>query len=525
SGALGSAGNAISGLFGGGKEAATTVATDSLASAGGDALKGATGGAAGAAGGLGAGVVSAGKNMIGGIANSLVGDLFGGGAGGKVAGGVAQAASALVSKNPMDVIQGVMGVVDGLFGDNGQKAKIKAIEENNRKIKEAVADFNFEVMMNQLTNINSGIRLVAENVATYGLKGAFRSYMDQMGGKITGSSSQTYVERTEKVRGGLFRRSRRVDHMGAVTESMSVSDIGKRLGAGYEGIADGRISGLGDLKVAFDGVAKISSEINKWTSQQGLGAGMKGDRGKKWAQAQAALEATAQVAEQLREVAKVYISNLDTFNSQLFGFTIDFLDEFGNIADDSEAIVDVIVTGWDGLVSILDDLATNMFSDVSSIGPSIYEAVLGGVSTALSRDGSMVESGEELSKLAFEFSKLFIDQSAIDEANDIAGMAGISNTGIVDLSKNKEASKIMSEMLGVMGDMKDREKELKEYAQMVSEGMLALGGDITELRPYLSIDFQLMEDQVSHYSEKYNEKFNEVKTDIFNSFMNGTDIT
>ncbi|MGL5099555.1 MAG: hypothetical protein ACRC6B_05910, partial [Fusobacteriaceae bacterium] len=165
SGALGSAGNAISGLFGGGKEAATTVATDSLASAGGDALKGATGGAAGAGGGLGSGVVSAGKNMIGDIASNVVSDLFGGGAGGKVAGGVAQAASALISKNPMDVVKGVMSVVDGLFGDNGQKAKIKAIEENNRKIKEAVADFNFEVMMNQLTNINSGIRLVAENVA------------------------------------------------------------------------------------------------------------------------------------------------------------------------------------------------------------------------------------------------------------------------------------------------------------------------------------------------------------------------
>ncbi|MGL4998611.1 MAG: hypothetical protein ACRC5T_06530, partial [Cetobacterium sp.] len=425
----------------------------------------------------------------------------------------------------MDLISGVMSTVDGLFGDNGQKARVKALEENNKKIREAIEDFNFEVMMTQLTNINSGIRLVAENVATYGLKGAFRVYMDQMGGKITGSSSKEYIERTEKVRGGLFRRSRKVDVIGAVTESMSVSDIGKRLGKGYEGIADGRISGLGDLKVAFDGASKITSEINKWTSQQGLGAGMKGDKGKKWAQAQAAIEATAQVIEQLSEVAKVYVNNLDTFNAQLFGFSIDFLDEFGNIADDSEAIVDVIVTGWDGLVSILDDLATNMFSDVSSIGPSIYEAVLGGVSTALSRDGAIVESGEELSKLAFEFSKLFIDQSAIDEANEVAGMAGVGITGIVDLKNNREASKIMSEMLGVMGDMKDREAELKEYAQMVSEGMLALGGDITELRPYLSIDFQLMEDQVNHYSEKYNEKFNEVKTDIFNSFMNGTDIT
>lgn len=464
------------------------------------------------------GLIDGVKGMAGGIGNKVVNGLVtkwtDDAALGQTLGGLTQGIAGIVTLNPMDILQGGMdalaGLGKGIFGDKKAEKKIsKAIEENNRKIADAVEDFNFQAMMAQLQTINSGIRMVSQNVVKYGLKGSYQFYASQAGGSFTGSGAAQYVSHTESYGGSWFRRRRRKDVYAAVTETMDLKKIGDYLGGDYESaLSDYRLNSADEMKLALEGAKKIQQGLLDWRKDNAWRQGDKGESGKLWAQSQASMDATNQIIAKLEHVQNLYTENLDKFNSQLFGFTVEFIDEFGNVAESTEEIADVIVTEWQGLSDILSGISSNMFNAMSNIGESIYSAVFGGISESLAKSDTMVELGGELANVIFELSKTFLP-------NDM------DTTG---LNANLDRTEIMGNLLDVMNQMKEEEEKLKEFAQTVSEGMLALGGDIKELRPYLSIDFQTIETQVSHYQEKFNEAFDEVKTDIFNSFMNGADV-
>lgn len=461
--------------------------------------------------------------MAGGIANQVVSGIFGDDDLGKTLGGVAQGVTGFFTGNIGDMMSGLQGIVGGLFGDSKKEKEIeKKIAEHNEKIAEAVKDFNFQIMMENLKKINEGIHLVAENITQYGLSGAYNVYMNQMGSQISGADAQEYKKERVSYGGGLFRRRRRKTVYGSIAEEMDLNRIGSIMGGEtQEALSDSRINGMNELKLAVVGAQKIISGAQNWKSEREGWKDDHGERAEYYARATAIANATGQVLQQLKKTTELYANNMGELNAQMFGFSIEFVDEFGKIAEDSEEIVDVIISGWEGLASILDSVSENMFSYESSLGDSIYEAVLGGVSSALSRDSGMVKLGEKLSELTYEFSKYFIDSEAVKEAKAAADAAGVDFDPSL-LVPDASAGEIMQEMINVMNQMKDRENELKEYAQMVSESMLALGGDIKELRPYLGIEFQTMETQIEHYSNEMAEAFAEVQTDYFNTLMGQT---
>ncbi|MGL5690231.1 MAG: phage tail tape measure protein [Bacteroidales bacterium] len=455
------------------------------------------------------------KGMAGNLANQVATDVFtkwtGDAALGQTLGGVTQAFGSILTGNPMDIISGglsaIQGISKGLFGDKKAEKEIsKKIEEHNEKIKDAVADFNFEMLVSKLESINSGIRQVSDNITKYGLRGAYNMYMSQSGASMTGAGAAEYVSHTERYGGSWVRRRRRKDVYAAVTETMDLKRIGDILGGNYkEALGDYRLNSSEEMNLALQGAKKIQEGLNQWRGANTGAQHAKGDYGKQWAQSSAMLDATSQMIEKLEGVQKLYSNNLDKFNSQLFGFTVEFIDEFGNVADSSEEIVDVIITEWDKLAGILDSVANNIFQETSAIGDAVYSAIFDSAAQALSKSDEMMKLGDELAKLVYDFSKTFIPEDM-----DTAGA-----------NANLNQMDILEKVLGVMDKMKEEEQRLKDTAAALAEGMLALGGDIKELRPYLSIDFQTMETQVSHYQEKYTEAMQEIKTELYNAFKSG----
>jgi hypothetical protein len=258
----------------------------------------------------------------------------------------------------------------------------------------------------------------------------------------------------------------------------------------------------------LQGAKEAQSLISAWQGENAWKANSKGENAKEWAQSVATAEALTQVIEKIEKVNQLYADNLDKFNSQLFGFTLEFIDEFGNVADSTEEIADVLITEWSNLSDILSSISSNIFQESSTLGDSIYTAIFGGVSEAMSKSTDIVALGGDLATQVYELSKAFIS------SEDIATI-GSSVSNQIDFNQT------LSNILEIMNEMKAEEERLKAYGQEISEAMLQLGGDLKELRPYLSIDFQTMTDQVSYYQEKFNEAWEEIQTDIYNSFKKG----
>ena len=336
------------------------------------------------------------------MASSLASGLTGGAVtGGLAAGALAAGAIAL----PLAAI----GYIS--YKNSKDKAKYRAAQKYN----EELAKLQEEAYQNQLKALKTERRSMTQSAAqSYSGVGQSEALKRSLAGaSLTATSNESYKDYQVSYRRGLFGRRRRTWVLGNASATANISDFGYN-----------SISNISDTYSLMNSMRDKMSELNEYLNSRNADAGDVNMR-KDWAQNKAMLEAVQMLYDQIKELGETITKSTTALNQSFFGFETIGLNANGSEAASDEDIVKYDIGSWEKREDILNNFITDFMEASNTIGETISEIFITGVTNAFIKNNSILNSAvTELEEAFKEIGKVYISTDQLVEAAEYEKNSG-----------------------------------------------------------------------------------------------------
>lgn len=353
------------------------------------------------------------------MASSLASGLTGGAVtGGLAAGALAAGTIAL----PLAAI----GYIS--YKNSKDKAKYRAAKKYN----EELAKLQEEAYQNQLKALKTERRSMTQSAAqSYSGVGQSEALKRALAGaSLTATSNESYKDYQVSYRRGLFGRRRTTWVMGNASATANISDFGYN-----------SISNISDTYSLMNSMRDKISELNAYLNSRNADAGDVNMR-KDWAQNKAMLEAVQMLYDQIKDLGETITKSTTALNQSFFGFETIGLNANGSEAASDEDIVKYDIGSWEKREDILNNFITDFMEASNTIGETISEIFITGVTNAFIKNNSILNSAvTELEEAFKEIGKVYISTDQLVEAAEYEKNSGDNTLEVYEsiLSQLKEA--------------------------------------------------------------------------------------
>ena len=353
------------------------------------------------------------------MASSLASGLTGGAiTGGLAAGALAAGAIAL----PLAAI----GYIS--YKNSKDKAKYRAAQKYN----EELAKLQEEAYQNQLKALKTERRSMTQSAAqSYSGVGQSEALKRALSGaSLTATSNESYKDYQVSYRRGLWGRRRTTWVLGNASATANISDFGYN-----------SISNISDTYSLMNSMRDKMSELNEYLNSRNADAGDVNMR-KDWAQNKAMLEAVQMLYDQIKELGETITKSTTALNQSFFGFETIGLNANGSEAASDEDIVKYDIGSWEKREDILNNFITDFMEASNTVGETISEIFITGVTNAFIKNNSILNSAvTELEEAFKEIGKVYISTDQLVEAAEYEKNSGDNTLEVYEsiLSQLKEA--------------------------------------------------------------------------------------
>lgn len=314
------------------------------------------------------------------------------------------------------------------YKNSKDKAKYRAA----RKYNEELAKLQEEAYQNQLKALKTERRSMTQSVAqSYSGVGQSEALKRALAGaSLTATSNESYKDYQVSYRRGLFGRRRTTWVMGNASATANISDFGYN-----------SISNISDTYSLMNSMRDKMSELNEYLNSRNADAGDVNMR-KDWAQNKAMLEAVQMLYDQIKELGETITKSTTALNQSFFGFETIGLNANGSEAASDEDIVKYDIGSWEKREDILNNFITDFMEASNTIGETISEIFITGVTNAFIKNNSILNSAvTELEDAFKEIGKVYISTDQLVEAAEYEKNSGNNTLEVYEsiLSQLKEA--------------------------------------------------------------------------------------
>lgn len=314
------------------------------------------------------------------------------------------------------------------YKNSKDKAKYRAAQKYN----EELAKLQEEAYQNQLKALKTERRSMTQSAAqSYSGVGQSEALKRALAGaSLTATSNESYKDYQVSYRRGLFGRRRTTWVMGNASATANISDFGYN-----------SISNISDTYSLMNSMRDKMSELNAYLNSRNADAGDANMR-KDWAQNKAMLEAVQMLYDQIKDLGETITKSTTALNQSFFGFETIGLNANGSEAASDEDIVKYDIGSWEKREDILNNFITDFMEASNTIGETISEIFITGVTNAFIKNNSILNSAvTELEEAFKEIGKVYISTDQLVEAAEYEKNSGDNTLEVYEsiLSQLKEA--------------------------------------------------------------------------------------
>ena len=274
------------------------------------------------------------------------------------------------------------------YKNSKDKAKYRAAQKYN----EELAKLQEEAYQNQLKALKTERRSMTQSAAqSYSGVGQSEALKRALAGaSLTATSNESYKDYQVSYRRGLFGRRRRTWVLGNASATANISDFGYN-----------SISNISDTYSLMNSMRDKMSELNEYLNSRNADAGDVNMR-KDWAQNKAMLEAVQMLYDQIKELGETITKSTTALNQSFFGFETIGLNANGSEAASDEDIVKYDIGSWEKREDILNNFITDFMDASKTVGETISEIFMTGVTNAFVKNNSALNSAVNKLEEAFK---------------------------------------------------------------------------------------------------------------------------
>lgn len=274
------------------------------------------------------------------------------------------------------------------YKNSKDKAKYRAAQKYN----EELAKLQEEAYQNQLKALKTERRSMTQSAAqSYSGVGQSEALKRSLAGaSLTATSNESYKDYQVSYRRGLFGRRRRTWVLGNASATANISDFGYN-----------SISNISDTYSLMNSMRDKMSELNEYLNSRNADAGDVNMR-KDWAQNKAMLEAVQMLYDQIKELGETITKSTTALNQSFFGFETIGLNANGSEAASDEDIVKYDIGSWEKREDILNNFITDFMDASKTVGETISEIFMTGVTNAFVKNNSALNSAVNKLEEAFK---------------------------------------------------------------------------------------------------------------------------
>ena len=274
------------------------------------------------------------------------------------------------------------------YKNSKDKAKYRAAQKYN----EELAKLQEEAYQNQLKALKTERRSMTQSAAqSYSGVGQSEALKRALSGaSLTATSNESYKDYQVSYRRGLWGRRRTTWVLGNASATANISDFGYN-----------SISNISDTYSLMNSMRDKMSELNEYLNSRNADAGDVNMR-KDWAQNKAMLEAVQMLYDQIKELGETITKSTTALNQSFFGFETIGLNANGSEAASDEDIVKYDIGSWEKREDILNNFITDFMDASKTVGETISEIFMTGVTNAFVKNNSALNSAVNKLEEAFK---------------------------------------------------------------------------------------------------------------------------